>query len=75
VHLTPREFAILELLAAHAGEPITAAQILSKVWGAGQAVTPDAVRVHIASLRKKLSPTPPTPATLSPSLGGLPLHR
>lgn len=64
VHLTPREFAILELLAAHAGEPISAAQILNKVWGAGQAVTPDAVRVHIASLRKKLEPDPATPRYL-----------
>jgi two-component system KDP operon response regulator KdpE len=64
VHLTPREFAILELLAAHAGEPISAAQILAKVWGAGQAVTPDAVRVHIASLRKKLEPDPATPRYL-----------
>ena len=64
VHLTPREFAILELLAAHAGEPITAAKILNKVWGAGQAVTPDAVRVHIASLRKKLEPDPANPRYL-----------
>jgi two-component system KDP operon response regulator KdpE len=64
VHLTPREFAILELLAAHAGQPISAAQILTKVWGAGQAVTPDAVRVHIASLRKKLEPDPANPRYL-----------
>ncbi len=64
VHLTPREFAILELLAARAGEPISAAQIISKVWGEGQVVSLDAVRVHISSLRKKLEPDPANPRYL-----------
>jgi len=64
VHLTPREFAILELLAAQAGQPVSPTQIINKVWGEGQVVTLDAVRVHIASLRKKLEPDPANPRYL-----------
>jgi two-component system KDP operon response regulator KdpE len=61
IRLTPREFAILELLAANAGRPVSAQQIQRSVWGAAQAVTPDAVRVHIAALRRKLEPDPGNP--------------
>lgn len=64
VHLTPREFAILELLAVQAGRPVSAQRILARVWGAEQAVTPDAVRVHIAALRRKLEPDPASPRYL-----------
>jgi two-component system KDP operon response regulator KdpE len=64
VHLTPREFEILELLAASAGRPVSIAQILGKIWGVDQAVTPDAVRVHIAALRRKLEPDPGNPRYL-----------
>jgi two-component system KDP operon response regulator KdpE len=64
VRLTPREFAILELLARNAGRPVTNAQIVDRVWGPARAVTPDAVRVHIASLRRKIEPDPSTPAYL-----------
>jgi two-component system KDP operon response regulator KdpE len=64
VRLTPREFAILELLARSAGRPVTNPQIVDRVWGPGHAVTPDAVRVHIASLRRKLEPDPSMPRYL-----------
>jgi two-component system KDP operon response regulator KdpE len=56
VRLTPREFAILELLAGNAGRPISAAQIIRNVWGSDQAATTDAVRVHVSALRRKLEP-------------------
>ncbi len=61
VHLTPREFAILELLATSAGRPVSVQKILAKVWEPDQAVTPDAVRVHVSALRKKLEPEPARP--------------
>lgn len=61
VHLTPREFAILELLATHAGRPISGQRILQRVWGSGEAVTRDAVRVHVGALRRKLEPDPANP--------------
>jgi two-component system KDP operon response regulator KdpE len=61
IRLTPREFAILELLAGSAGRPISAAQILRRVWGSDQAATTDAVRVHVSALRRKLEPDPSSP--------------
>jgi two-component system KDP operon response regulator KdpE len=64
IHLTPREFAILELLAGGAGRPIGTAEIVRKVWGPAHALTPDAVRVHIAALRRKLEPDPSNPRYL-----------
>ncbi len=61
VRLTPREFAILELLASHAGSPVSAEAILRFVWGNEPPATLDAVRVHVRALRKKLEPDPANP--------------
>jgi two-component system KDP operon response regulator KdpE len=61
VRLTPREFAILELLAGNAGRPISAEQILRRVWGTDQHATTDAVRVHVSGLRRKIEPDPSNP--------------
>ncbi len=61
VKLTPTEFGILELLAARAGKPVTIAQIIGRVWHGAPGTTPDAVRVHVGSLRKKIEPDPARP--------------
>jgi two-component system KDP operon response regulator KdpE len=61
VRLTPTEFAILELLATHAGRPITLRQIIAAVWKGAPATTTDTVRVHVGSLRRKLEPDPGNP--------------
>jgi two-component system KDP operon response regulator KdpE len=61
VRLTPTELAILELLAAHAGKPITIRQIIGRVWHGAPGTSPDAVRVHVGSLRKKIEPDPARP--------------
>lgn len=61
VHLTPTELAILELLAAQAGRPVTLRQIVATVWKGAPATTADTVRVHVGSLRRKLEPDPASP--------------
>jgi two-component system KDP operon response regulator KdpE len=61
VRLTPTEFAILELLASHAGKPVTLRQIIAVVWRGAPATTQDTVRVHVGSLRRKLEPDPADP--------------
>lgn len=61
VRLTPTELAILELLASHAGRPVTLRQIISTVWKGAPATTDDTVRVHVGSLRRKLEPDPANP--------------
>ena len=61
VRLTPTEMAILELLASHAGRPVSLLQIISAVWTGAPATTADTVRVHVGSLRRKLEPDPANP--------------
>lgn len=61
IRLTPTELAILELLAAHAGRPVTLRQIVAVVWKGAPATTADTVRVHVGSLRRKLEPDPANP--------------
>ncbi|HEX4952048.1 MAG TPA: response regulator transcription factor [Thermoanaerobaculia bacterium] len=64
VHLTPTELAILELLASRAGKPVTHRQIIAVVWKGAPATSPDTVRVHVGSLRRKLEPDPAHPRYL-----------
>jgi DNA-binding response OmpR family regulator len=61
VRLTPTELGILELLASHAGRPVTLRQIIAAVWKGAPATTADTVRVHIGTLRRKLEPDPANP--------------
>jgi len=61
VRLTPTELAILDLLASQAGRPVTLRQIIATVWRGAPATTPDTVRVHVGSLRRKLEPDPSDP--------------
>lgn len=61
VHLTPTEFAILDLLATNAGIPVTLDTIISRVWKAAPGTTNDTVRVHVGTLRRKIEPDPSNP--------------
>jgi two-component system KDP operon response regulator KdpE len=61
VRLTPTELAILDLLASQAGKPVTIRQIIGRVWHGAPGTSPDAVRVHVGSLRKKIEPDPARP--------------
>jgi len=59
VKLTPTEFALLKVLAEHAGRIVTQNQIVKQVW-AGQSSDPsEGLRVHINHLRKKLGESGP----------------
>lgn len=64
LHLTPTEMAILEFLATHAGRPITIPQIIGRVWRGAPGTTPDAVRVQVGGLRRKLEPDAARPRYL-----------
>lgn len=54
LELTPTEFAILKLLAAHPGRVFTRNQIIGQVKGQGYPVTERAIDVQIVNLRRKL---------------------
>ena len=62
--LTPIEWKLLLLLARNAGKVITHRQILREVWGPGEGHQTHTVRVHMASLRKKLEADPSQPRWL-----------
>jgi len=53
VHLTPREYSLLEALAAHEGQPLTRRYILESVWHDDQSYS-NTVDVFVRQLRSKL---------------------
>jgi two-component system KDP operon response regulator KdpE len=71
VHLTPIEWSLLALLSRHAGRVLTHRQILREVWGGAPGHQTHTVRVHMASLRRKLEADPARPRLLltEPSVG------
>jgi DNA-binding response OmpR family regulator len=64
VHLRPKEFQLLAMLAAHPGRAYTRRQLLDRVWGPDHAGDPRTVDVHIRWLRSKIEVRPDRPAHL-----------
>ena len=54
VALSPREFAVLEVLVSRAGAVVTKDELLRVVWGDEMAATRNAVEVYVGYLRRKL---------------------
>ncbi len=61
VRLTPKEFELLTYLAQRPGRVLTHRTILKAVWGPNAVDQPEHLRVLVASLRKKIEPTPSSP--------------
>ncbi|MCC6882559.1 MAG: response regulator transcription factor [Verrucomicrobiales bacterium] len=57
--LTPTEFALLKMLAEHAGRIVTQNQIIRQVWAGQNSDQSEGLRVHINHLRKKLGESGP----------------
>ena len=64
VHLTPTEYRILAVLAAHAGRVLTHRQLIAEVWGAHVTGQTPALRVHMNQLRHKIEREPARPRLL-----------
>lgn len=64
VHLRPKEFQLLAMLAAHPGRAYTRRQLLDRVWGHDHDGDPRTVDVHVRWLRSKLEPRPDAPIHL-----------
>ncbi len=56
LELSPREYALLEALAAHPGRALSRAQLDEAVYGWGEEVASNAIEVHVHHLRRKLGP-------------------
>jgi DNA-binding response OmpR family regulator len=64
VHLRPKEFGLLAMLAAHPGRAYTRRQLLDRVWGSDHEGDPRTVDVHVRWLRAKIEPEPAHPIHL-----------
>jgi DNA-binding response OmpR family regulator len=64
VHLRPKEFQLLAMLAAHPGRAYTRRQLLDRVWGPDQVGDPRTVDVHVRWLRAKIEAKPERPVHL-----------
>ena len=71
MHLTPKEFDLLRVLAQHAGQVVTRNQLLSFVWGVGEKRDSQILRVLVGQLRQKIEADPRVPALLltEPGIG------
>ena len=54
IHLTPREFALLEALTSPPGRVHTKQELIDRVWGLDYYGTPNIVEVYVGYLRKKV---------------------
>src|SRR4051812_30049096 len=61
IHLTPIEWELLRVLATHAGRTMTHAQLFAQVWARSHGDAQQYLRVHVASLRRKLERDPVRP--------------
>ena len=64
VHLRPKEFDLLAVLASHPGRAWTRRQLLDRAWGHGHDGDPRTIDVHVRWLRSKIETEPEQPAHL-----------
>ena len=60
-NLTPNEFRIVALLGKYAGRVITYKSMLRELWGPKASSDNKILRVHMASIRRKIEPNPDEP--------------
>ncbi|WP_436701453.1 response regulator [Nocardioides sp. BYT-33-1] len=61
IHLTPIEWRIVETLARRRGRLVRQSELLHAVWGPGYERQTNYLRVHLASIRRKLEHNPSAP--------------
>jgi two-component system, OmpR family, response regulator len=54
IHLTPREYALLETIMLQAPDVVTHTRLVERVWGPDPDLTDSAVAVHMTNLRRKI---------------------
>jgi two-component system alkaline phosphatase synthesis response regulator PhoP len=62
MHLTPKEFDLLALMASHRGRVFGREMLLERIWGYDFLGDSRTVDVHIQRLRKKIEPDPQHPS-------------
>ena len=59
--LTPKEYAILEVLMRHAGEVVNRSRLAERIWEADLIALDNLIDVHISNLRRKVDAVGPRP--------------
>ena len=62
IHLTPTEWKIVSALVRNRGRLVRQVDLLHEVWGPGYEQETGYLRVHLASIRRKLEPDPGAPS-------------
>lgn len=62
IHLTPIEWRIVSALVRNRGRLVRQVDLLREVWGPGYEQETNYLRVHLASIRRKLEPDPGRPS-------------
>lgn len=69
IKLTPKEYAVLAMLAEHPGRVITQTQLLKEIWGPVHQRDTHYLRIVISKLRNKLGDSPEDPLILQTEPG------
>ena len=69
LHLTPIEYKLLCLLSKNVGKVLTHTLITQKIWGAAWESNVASLRVFMATLRKKIEPSPDSPQYIQTHVG------
>lgn len=69
IALTPKEYAVLVMLARHLGRVVTQQQLLKDIWGPSHIDDSHYLRVVVGHLRQKLGDDPTAPQFISTEAG------
>ena len=67
--LTPNEYKIVAFLGRHAGKVMTYKTMLRELWGPAASSDNKILRVHMASIRRKIEPNPDEPRYIFTEIG------
>ena len=67
--LTPQEFRIVGLLGRHPGRVLTYKMMLRELWGPASGMDNKILRVHMASIRRKIEEDPNEPHYIFTEVG------
>ncbi|WP_430398458.1 response regulator [Ferrovibrio sp.] len=69
IKLSPKEYALLQFLARHAGKVVTHEQLLTEVWGRSHVEDGHYLRIFMRKLRQKMERDPARPRYIVTELG------
>ena len=69
IHLTPKEFSLLSVLARNAGRVVTRKELVTEAWGQEYGDAIDSLKLYIHYLRKKIEAEPSHPKYILTSRG------